>query len=231
MYTRDSSFFFVSHLSQTHFSLFSIHPGGGFCSKVGAVASKEEDAHPLIPAAIWVGAGGRGGEGGDRLAKEGIREEKDRPLLLQTLVVGGMSLQPRRVCASLVLGWKRRVCCAGRRCPGEGRVVCRPLLLPRPIPSAAAERILWGDPLPVPVPFCRCREERGKRGGGTQKGLLASWWRCVISLGGGWLAPGKGVCWPCCVLGRLGLILEKGEFCCCWAGGGEEKRIQEKSKL
>ena len=74
---------FVSHLSQTHFPFQS---GGA--------------AHPLIPAAIWVRAGGRGGEGGDRLAKEGIREEKDRPLLLQTLVVGGMSLQPRRVCAS-----------------------------------------------------------------------------------------------------------------------------------
>ncbi len=45
---------FVSHLSQTHFPFQS---GGA--------------AHPLIPAAIWVRAGGRGGEGEDPGGGEG----------------------------------------------------------------------------------------------------------------------------------------------------------------
>ncbi len=112
--------------------------------------------HLLIPAAIWVRAGGRGEEGGNPLA-----EEEDL-LLLQA------GLQPRRVCASPVLG--RRTCYAGRRCPGKGRVVCRPLLL---LPSHLP--LQRGDLLPVSVLLPL---QRGK-------GKGASWGRCVISLGGG----------------------------------------------
>ena len=78
MFTRDSSSVFVLSL---------ISPKRIFLCKV-------EVPHLLIPAEIWVGAGGRE-EGGGSLAKEGIQEEKDRPLLLlQALVV-----------VSLVLGW------------------------------------------------------------------------------------------------------------------------------
>ena len=186
MYTRDSSFFFVSHLSQTLFPL------------------QVEVPHLLIPAAIWVGAGGRGGEGGDRLA-EGEKENRSL-LLLQTLVAGGiMSLQPRRVCASLVLGRRRRVCrrrrtcCAGRRCPQvKERVVCRPLLLP--IPSGFARR-------------------RGK-------GLLASWWRCCVIILWWWLArnPGEGAS-----VGRAAYLVD---WASSWKGGFvaglEEKRKSPK---
>ena len=93
-------------------------------------------------------------------------------------------------------------------------------------------------------PICRCREgictlcpcpcpsAVAERKGQKGLGLLASWWRCVISLDGGWLTgnPGKrGVCRPCCVLGRQGLILERGGGGVVVAGLEEEKR-REKSK-
>ncbi len=60
--------------------------------------------------------------------------------------------------------------------------------------------------------FARARALLPLQRGKWQKGLLASWWHCVISLGGGWLAGWLQVkgCRPCCVLGQLGLILEEG---------------------
>ncbi len=104
---------------------------------------------------------------------------------------GNNELPARRVCDSLVLGRRRRVCrrrrtcCAGRRCQGKGRSGVPATASPS-IPSAAAEMRLWGDPLPVPVPFCRCREESGKRGSWRLGGTASS-----LSVVAGWLAGSR----------------------------------------
>ncbi len=112
---------------------------------------------------------------------------------------------------------EERTCCAGRRCPQvRERASGVPVTASPSIPSAAAERRLWGDPLPVPVPVCRCR--------GKGKGALGG--AASSSFGGGWLGIQVKGCRPCCVLGRLGLILNV------VVAGLEEKkrRIQEKSE-
>ena len=113
--------------------------------------------------------------------------------------------------------------------PGKGKkqVVCRPLLF-LPPSHLPLQRGDCGEILcPCPCPSAVAERKGAKRGGAVRKkGLLASWWRCVISLGGGWLAGWLQV--KGSSVGRAAYLVDwasswKGELRCCWAGGEEKK--------
>ncbi len=135
MYTRDSSFLRICFCLSSLPNAFSVFPSS-LSSNPRLLQSLQHRCvvdHPLIPAAIWVGAGGRGEEGGDPGGG-------DRPVhcccklsswgngLCLPSLGGGEGLGGGGLAAPVV-GAKVR----------EKQVVCRPLLL-LPIPSAAAER-------------------------------------------------------------------------------------------